>query len=913
MTGGMVGRGRERQAVAALLDSARTRASVLILDGEAGIGKTTLCRAAAEAGARAGFAVARASGAAAEVSLSWAVLADLLAGLDPAAPAGLSPLHRRALKSVSTGSAGPGLDERLVATAFRTALEAQCRLRPVLVVVDDAQWVDEASKLVLGFALRRLTGPAGLLVAYRRGEPGAADQSWARPPDPAALTRLTVPPMGPQTLSAVVSSRLGRYPEPPTMERIHRLSGGNPLYALELARSALENPGGLDSLPPGLIDLMGERIGEVDPATAEVLLTVASAFEPTVDLIAAATDRSPVELISALGPAERRGLLALDGPRIRFTHPLIGSAITDGAEPAARRQAHRRLAEAAGHPERRARHLALSAPHGDPETLAALDDAAEDAAARGVYSTAADLVGLAIRNGGDTWLRRLRGADFHLRAGALDEAESLAAAVVEDLPAGFPRTAGLMLIAGIRGYRDGVASTVGLLERAVAEAGDNLALQTQARVMLALSVGIGGDMPRCVEQAARARADADALGVPALRCQALTLWSHVSFMYGLGTDTEALRTALALEDPAFASPIMLRPTPVDALNRAWTGRLDEARATLTEVSRRAAERGNELDVLWAAEQLTMIDAGLGRYEDAQRTAEDALVRAEQVGGRLPLITAHTALANAAARRGQLEDARRYATLAIDGATAAGLHYLVRPPTMSLGFAEVSDGRYTEALETLKPLLGAFDPEHDTEIVAGEFLPDAVEALTATGRVEEAEPLTAALETAGARRERAWMQAVGARCRALVSAARGDLEAAVAAAEQAMAHHERLPMPFERARTQLLLGQLQRRRRRTPAAQAALRDAAATFESLGSPLWAARANRELERLSARSAGAGLTESERQVAERAARGLTNREIAAELYIAAKTVEMYLSNAYRKLGIRSRSQLAGRLRDL
>lgn len=163
-----------------------------------------------------------------------------------------------------------------------------------------------------------------------------------------------------------------------------------------------------------------------------------------------------------------------------------------------------------------------------------------------------------------------------------------------------------------------------------------------------------------------------------------------------------------------------------------------------------------------------------------------------------------------------------------------------------------------------------------------------------------------------RHNRPWMLAIGARGRALVLAARGDLDGALQSTQRAMEHHDRLPMPFERARTQLLLGQLNRRRRRVQAAHDNLSAAAAVFDEIGSTLWAVRAKDELARLTARSVGTVLTDSEQKMADLAASGLSNKEIAARLYLSAKTVEMYLSNAYRKLGIRSRSQLADRLRD-
>lgn len=907
----MVGRNHELAALRAVLAAAHHGPTTLILDGEAGIGKTTLARATVDAAVTAGFGVLCTSGAAAEVSLAWAALADLLAGIDKAVLIGLAPLHQQALEAIAMGTGGPGGDERLVAMALRAALELQSRQRPLLIAVDDAQWIDAPSKLALGFAVHRLAGAVGVLATFRSGEPGAVDRSWIQPRDPRALTRLTLGPMPAHDLRSVLATRLPDPLPPATMSRIQSLAGGNPLYALELARSLAGDSGdGIEALPATLSELVRRRVGGLDPAAAEAMLIVVMAFEPTVEMVAAAVECSPAELVAMLSPMESRGVLIFDGPRIRLNHPLIASGITADADPAHRRRAHRRLAAVAGHPEQRARHLALSATHGDPEMLAALDAAAENAAARGAYSTAAELVTLAIRLGADNHLQRLRGGDYLFRAGDFDAADALVAPILDDLPAGFLRTVGLMLLSAIRGYRDGVASTIGMLQRAVDEAGDNLVLRTQAMLVLALSTGIGGDMPTCVEQAARARADADATGIPALRSQALTLWSHVGFLYGLGEDTAALGEALELGEPDPTTPVMLRPRSIHALQCGWTGRLEQGHAELTEVWNQCAERGNELEMLWADEQLTMIEVCLGRYEDAARTAAGALDRAEHLGGRLPLITAHTAIANALAHQGRVEDARVSAELAIAGATEAGLGYLVGPPTMSLGFALLSDGRYEQALNALKPLLAGFDPAHETEIVAGAFLPDAVEALCAVGRAAEAEPLAAALETNGARLDRPWMLAVGARCRAQVQAAAGDLDAALASAERALAHHERLPMPFERARTLLLTGQLQRRRRRTQAGRAALTEAAAVFEELGNPLWAARARRELTRLEKRTAGNTLTEAERQVAEHAATGMTNNQIAAALYVSAKTVEMHLSSAYRKLGIRSRTQLVARL---
>lgn len=907
-----MGRTRELQMLHGLLERALTGPAALVIDGEAGIGKTTLCRQCVFAAEERGFAVLKTTGASAEISLSFASLSDLLRGIDDAVLSALSPVHQRALVALLAGLDVPGSDERLVATAFRAALDLQSRRRPVAIVVDDAQWLDEPSRLVLGFVVRRLAGRVAVLIAFRSGAEEAPDTDWMQLADPQGLSRMALGPMSRKDLRSIIGARLGRNPSETTMARIYSASGGNPFYGLELARS-LDDHAGDDVLPPTLAAIVRARTGDLDDATTEALLTVASAFEPTVDVVAAALGCTPKQLVGRLEPLEGRGVLAFDGSRIRFTHPLIASGVIGDVDPASRRLAHRRLADIVHHAEQRARHMALSAPHGDYETISALDAAADAAAARGAHSAAAELVALAIHRGGDIEFRRLRGAELYFRAGALDEAEGLLSPVLDDLSPGFMRTVGLMLVAAIRGYRDGLASTVGLLERAVEEAGADLLLRTQALLLLSTAKGIAGDLATSVRHARQARADAESTGLPHLRSQALAVWVSASIIHGLGFDAEAMREALEIGDPDVDAPVMFRPTTVNAQTCAWTGRLEEARELMAEVSRRCAERGNELDVVWAAEQLTMIEVASGRYAEAERTAAEALDKAQQLGGRLPLINAYTAVAHAAAYQGRLEDARMAAGHAVAGATAGEMLYLTRPPLMSLAFAQVSDGRYEDALQTLKPLLAPFDGEHDTEIMVGAFLPDAVEALVALDRVDEAEPLVAALENNGARLNRPWMLAVGARSRAIVWAARGDLDAALQSVKDAMAHHEGLPMPFERARTQLLLGHLERRKRHTQAAITALTQAAAVFDEIGSPLWSGRAHRELERLTTRSAGGALTQSERRVAEHAAKGMTNRQIAAAMYVSEKTVEMHLSNAYRKLGVRSRTQLVDRMRTV
>ncbi|HYJ10503.1 MAG TPA: LuxR C-terminal-related transcriptional regulator, partial [Polyangiaceae bacterium] len=257
--------------------------------------------------------------------------------------------------------------------------------------------------------------------------------------------------------------------------------------------------------------------------------------------------------------------------------------------------------------------------------------------------------------------------------------------------------------------------------------------------------------------------------------------------------------------------------------------------------------------------------------------------------------------------GRIDEARSDATEALEAGQRSSSHSLSGWPVTILGFLDVSLGNYEAALITLQPQVSRLDAAPaGTEIIAASFVPDAVEAMIQLGRLAEAEPLIERLERNGERLDRAWMLAVGGRCRGMLLAARGDLEAASAAASRALMEHQRVPMPFELARTQLLAGQLQRRQKQREVASATLREALSVFESLGTTLWSERARAELNRASGVRTRAELTASERRVAELAATGVTNREMAAALFISPKTVEANLSRIYRKLNIRSRAEL-------
>lgn len=903
----IVTRPAESRAVADFLTAASSGPTGLLVEGQAGIGKTTLLFSAVDEARERGFRVLSARSAAAESVLAYAVLADLLVEVEAASWAELSEVERLAVDRVllRADAEGPATDQREVAGSFLTVIEHLADESPVLLVIDDLQWLDISSQKAIAYAARRFTGRVGLLGAVRTGSGSADVASWFQMSRPDALSRITVPPLNLGGLHAVVTDRLGRPLRRPTMVRIWETSAGNPFYALELARAlGDEMPTAAVQLPSTLTDLVRARIGSLDTNVQEVLLAVSCVASPTVELVAAATDTDADQVFELLEQAESSGIVAIEGHRLRFEHPLLARGVYAGAATARRRAMHRRLAAIVEQPELRARHLALAARHGDQETLDSLDGAAEIARIRGAPAAAAELLDLAVELGGDTPERRIRSARYHFNAGDAARARTLLEQCVATpglIAAEALTLLGVMEI--LEGSREVAAS---LLQRALDQCGNTMPLRVQILVPLSLALFNSGQRDAAANRIDEAVAAATQMGVPHLLGEALSMQVSLGCWSGRGVDHAALQRALELEDPDATTSIVTRPSMHNAMLLAFTGQLEEAREAMRSISADCDLRGEESEQIIVAVHRVLIEIWRGNFAQASMIAEDAVERARLLDGDLPRAGALTMRAAVAAYVGRPDQARRDAEEAQPAVQASGAVFMTACYVIAAGFLEVSLGNHAAALSALDPLLSTFQPE-STEIYFAAFVPDAVEALVALDRLDDAEPLVDALERNGNRLDRAWMLAVGARCRAMLLAARGDVDAACSAVEAAMAHHDRLPMPFERARTQMLLGQLQRRQRRKDAATATLRDAINAFEGMGTPLWADRARAELARTDvAHSRSSELTPSEQRVAELAADGMTNRDIAKALFISPKTVEANLARIYRKLDIHSRAQL-------
>jgi DNA-binding CsgD family transcriptional regulator len=904
-----VRRRAEEQAVVDFLGAVPQEPSALVIEGDAGIGKTTLWHDTLNRARERGFVVLASRAVAAESVLAYAALADLLSDVDESTWADLPAPQQQSLDAAllrRRGQAAPS-DARAVAAAFvsvldRLATQAQ---GPVLLAIDDVQWVDVSSANVVGFAARRLPRGVGLICTTRSADVAARVQLA----DPAAVRRIRLQPLTVGELHQVLTLRLGTSPARPTLLRIHQISGGNPFFGLELAREVDTNigPGSLP-LPGSLNELVSSRIRRVGADAQEVLLAVASLPDPTIRMVAQATDSTAERVLEALGEAETRAVVAIDGNRISFTHPILAHGVYTEASPRRRRAMHRRLAELVFEPELRARHLALSDATGEPTTIEALDAAAEIAQTRGAPAAAAELLELAIGLGADDSARRILCATHYFLAGDAGRARQLLQAVVDDAPAGPPRAEALHQLGLVRLHDDSFSEAAQLLERAVLDSSTDEALRVRILVSLSYALVNAGQIEQAYLRVQLAVAEAERLDIKSLISAALGMRAMLDYMSGRGFDRAALQRAVDLEDEYQPIPLAFRPSVQMTLLRAWTGELDAAREAMVTVGRQCVSAGEENELTFVAFQLTLIDIWRGDFGGAARTAEQAMERASQLGGDFPMFIALTLRAGVSAYLGRADEARRDLNEATAAAQRCDSSRLGEWPITLRGFIEVSCGNYQAALDAVAPLLAMVQGWPDaTEIIAASYLPEAIEAMIGLGRLDDAEPLIDTLERNGRRLDRAWMLAAALRCRAMLLAARGDLAAATGTAELAMTEHQRLPMPFERARTQLLLGQLQRRQRQREASAATLREALRTFEELGTQLWAERAKTELgPGISGKQRTDGLTPSEQRVAELAVSGMTNRDIAAALFISPKTVEVNLSRIYRKLGIHSRMEL-------
>jgi DNA-binding CsgD family transcriptional regulator len=899
----IVGREAELASLRTFIADAGDVPAAFVLEGEAGIGKSTLWLAAVDVARSQSWSVLLARPTQAERDLGYAGLGDLLDGIVDEILPKLAAPRRRALEValLRREQTGDPIDRRTLAVAVGDALQLLSERAPTLIAVDDVQWLDPSTSQALAFALRRLDGPVKVLLARRVGE--GIEQSELERVIGDRRTRLVVGPFSVGALHRFLHDRLETSFPRQTLLRIHARSGGNPFVALEIARVLPEEVDPLQPLPiPHAVDeLLRARLAVLPVPTRRALELAAAAGTPSEMLLVRAGVTA-----EALDPAIAAHVIERVDGLVRFTHPLLSSVVyADLGEE--RFAVHARLAELLDDPVMRALHIARGTAAPDAGVARSLDGAAAVASDRGAPAVGAELADHARRltpsdRGDERKGRALVAARAHLAAGEWTRARTIVTDLLAETTGGPFRAECLLLLAEFE--HDDLA--VPVLEDALRHVGSDRRLEAliQTRLGWALrfrdgfagalgpaSVGLEladrvvdddirfeallnlhalGSMvgdPLAPEYAARARTVAAATGDP----RQLALADLMGTGSWLGPkDVEAERSRLQRahgewrdRDELFAAQLL----PDLAWTEFFAGRwalAAEYAARARDISLQYGVEKNQfyIPIAWIAAHRGNFQLALDQSERALRLCE------EQIGFHPPLLAAVPGLV-ALVRR--------------DPATAV----------RHLGEAD------TKARE-----LGWGAPE------ARPWTPDYVEALLQLGRIDEAGHIIDVWEADAIRSGCDRARTHVAWCRGLVAAARSAVDEAISFLEHAAAGHHEAADAFWHARAQLALGTVLRRARRKRTARTAIVAAVAGFEALGAAGWLERARGELGRIGGRSRDEGLTAAERRVAALVAEGRTNHEVAAALFLGERTVASHLTHIYAKLGVRSRTELARKI---
>jgi DNA-binding CsgD family transcriptional regulator/Tfp pilus assembly protein PilF len=902
---GIVGRGQELAALASFLARARRSLAVLVIEGEPGIGKTALWQEGVRLAGEDQATVLVARATESETALSFVGLADLLDPLESRTLDQVPGPQRSALLTalLRTPAPGPGIDERALSASVLTVLRVLSRQRPVVVAVDDAPWLDSASSRALTFTIRRL-GPerVGFLCTARTE--GGPLPSFDRAAPATTRTRLSLGPLSLAALHELIKRHTGHSFPRPVLVRIAEASQGNPFYSLEIAAELLRHPGedGRLPVPPSLSELLEARFGGLPEPTLEALVRCAMLSRPTPELVD----------VEALEAAERAGIVVIEGGRIRFSHPLLAAAVYQRMGASERRRVHRHLAEILSDSEERARHLALGSAGPDPSVATELDAAASLAGSRGAPVPAAELVEMAIRltpstSGDELAGRQLAAARHWFDAGDLSRAQSLVEQLLVQVPSGQVRYWALALVAQIHFRRSSFTDAMRVASQAHQETTDpDLRIRLQLDLAF-LSVNLG-DFAGAERHARSALRAMPSDGDRGLLADVLAVVTMAEFLGGKGLDDDRLRQALELEEPTQVRAWQMRPTFVAACLYLFTGRPREAAGILVAMHTQAVERGEEGPIPLHCFYLVWALIWNGELERAGATAEVSRQAAELIGDPMAHGTALNASALVHAHDGTTGPAMEEASEAIEIFQELNWSMGSIFPTWALGLAHAAAGRPDAVDAVLGPLAALVVTIGDIDPVLAMFLPEEIEALIELDRLEQAEDLLRWLEDRGRKLNRPLTLAVSGRCRALLLAARGDQDAALSAVQRAVADHDRVGMPIERARTLLVWGRLLRRTGRRAQAKEVLGEALRVFDRTGARPWCERAQVEVDRLGGRrGAPDHLTPTESVVAALAASGISNRQIADQAFLTVKAVEANLTRVYRKLGIRSRGGLA------
>jgi DNA-binding CsgD family transcriptional regulator len=902
MTVETVGRQAELASLNSFLDRAAEGPMALVLEGEAGIGKSTLWHEGVAIARTRGLRVLMSRPAEAERRLTHAALGDLFESvLESVLPALPSPRRHAFEVALLVEEAGHDFDPRTLGVAVRSALEVLAADGPVVLAIDDDQWLDPSSASALAFALRRLGEPTIRLLLTRRLGERAETTHLERAIDADRVERLDVGPLSLGAIHQLLQAHLALTLARPTLLRVRETSGGNPFYALELARTLGTNvdPAQPLRVPDSLEKLVRARLDRLSPATRESLLLVAAVARPSFGLLASlqVTER-------VLDPALAARVIERTEETIRFAHPLLASVVYHGVSADERRRAHGRIALVVADPLDRARHVALSKERPDNRIAGVLEDAAALASIRGTPIPAAELAEHALRltppgAHSDRHRRALAAARAQRSAGEWTRARSTLADLLAEKRAGSWRAEALVLLAEL----ESVGRSAALLEEALREA-PSRALRSDIHCRLAWATRFKSSS----DHARAALELAEELDDDVLRRRARTVQAILGWFAGEAPAPQDLPAEAGDFPSALGGEQLVREATLAFVNTlAALPKREEARALLEREYQECRERDEPRSsrALWG---LAWIAFWAGRWELGAEYAARARDISVQYGLEVP--QDHLPIAVIAVHRGQLAPAREHSERAL---RLSQEQFGLRPPQHMAVLALVArwSGDLSGAIEW-------FD-EADRQAAAfrwGEpsvrwWSGDQIELLLELGRIQDAVRVLDVWEADAARVSREWVLAQVTRCRGLVAAAQGEVDHAGSLLGRAIAQHNEVGDPFGTARALLGLGILRRRERKKRGSREAIDAALDGFDQLGAATWVVKARSELGRIGGRTREEGLTPAERRVAALVVEGRTNREVAAALFVTERTVASHLSHVYAKLGVRSRTELARQLR--
>lgn len=910
----LLGRDAERTCIDDLLKRARDgSAGVLVLAGEAGVGKSALIRYAAEQAA--GMRVLLARGAASEAELAFAGLADLLRPV--LADLSSIPAPQVAALSGALRLGEPTGGDRFASCAATLSLLAVAAERdPLLVLVDDVQWLDAASVEALVFACRRLCAERiGVVLAVRQaeGEPPSGPLG--------ELPARTVAGLDDVAAEALLDRLNGAALAPDVRHGLALATGGNPLALLEIPQ-LLSAPVRLgreplpDPLPVGVSvqRAFERRLDPLPPDTRTALLVAAISDSGGVDEVhpaLAAVDIAP----QSFEPAEAAGLVTIDSSRVEFRHPLLRSTVYAGATARELRRAHGLLAAGVGalDADRRAWHAASATIGPDEAVAESLEQTASTARLRGGPAGAARAYERSawLSPQPPARLRRLReAAGDWMMAGEPGRAATLLA---EAMALG-PDPAERARIVALQAQLACFGGDPGRALRLLTDESDRVAATDPGGAAMLLGQAV---LPLCMEgnvrlaaaTARRAEALAELAPGPSVLAQVQGLVVLTSVLVGEG---RAVRQRLDDIEALLPGPGGMVDARLLACGLGsgliWIGRLDRAVSLLQRVVRAVRDAGAPAMLAYPLALSCAAHQRSGGWSTAAAAGHEAVTLARQVGQPGDLAIALVCLAELEAAQGREHECRDHAAGGLAIAASLGFRSTETVARRALGLLALGLGDPDEAIGELE---GAAEVARDgglEEPNVVEWAPDLAEAYVRSGQPVQARRVLSTLRTRVARSPQPATCATLARCEGMLCD--GDYQRWFT---DALGWHDSSGTPFERARTALCFGERLRRDGRRVEARVRLHEAARVFESLGARSWAERAGAELratgERLPVQRSSAEdrLTPQELQVSLAVGQGATSREAAAALFLSPRTVEYHLGHVYRKLGLRSRSELA------